>query len=251
MYVDTRPRRRAPIITVAATVLAVIAAIMACGAGAADAAIAPAFKVNGYFLNGSRGFSGSSAGPVSLSVAGLQTYEASEGCSVSGSMAGSSTPGTAGTLEGTKVLCQGMHIVGNSTCVVKTQGASKGGEFAFNSLKGSLVWLGSTGSAAGVLLEPSTVGGAWATFVISGCALAETYKFTGTAVMALSPEATEALAIQGSLPSAPIRSYWDSAEPRTKTTIGGLRQGTKEVVMSGSFDAWLNSGERFGVFGHS
>lgn len=246
MIVNSRWTRRMPKFAVALSVIAIVA-VMSAGASAAQAAVYPAFKTEGGFVNYFRGVSGATTGPLTMAVPGMVNYEASEGCTISGGLNGG--PSAPGRVEGVKIVCQGMHIVG-SACVIKTPFATKSGEFVFNSLKGSLVWLNSTGSAAGLLLSP-TSGEKWATFTISGCALAETWSISGTALMPLSPEETEVASLEGTLSSPAITSYWTNDDSRTQRSIGGLRYGTKAMTLIGAVQLWQTSGHKTGVFGRS
>jgi hypothetical protein len=212
-----------------------LTAVLAFGAVVASGAqAAPGYKVQGAFLEGGKteSIAGAGAGAVTFKVtAGGPTFEASGGCTLTGSIVGTFP----GTTSDTRLQCAGVKVSseGGAGCIVQSAGAP-GGVIATNYLSGTL-WGFESGSTAGLEFVPKT-GKSFSllSFWVTGCSLEKYYEFYGKIRGQFGSVKTEALANTLTFDKAGL-------------TYGS---GGKEVQMTGASSIALGSGKKWGVFPH-
>jgi hypothetical protein len=107
-------------------------------------------------------------------------------------------------------------------------GCSVASSVTTNALSGFLMMDPSGGTTTFVLFQPVISGGSWFTFTVSGCALAGSYKVTGTLTCETSPTGTAVV-------KQPLK-----CNAASQTTGGGsLKVDTNPATFTGTLKAWL------------
>jgi hypothetical protein len=178
-------------------------------------------------------------------------------CVTTGRIVGSAaeTPGTG--KEG-KLKCTGVTVMEGPTCTVSS-GTEAAGTIVSNPLKATLVWLNSTGSAAGLKFQPESVE-EFVKVKIAGRGLAGEYPVKGEGIGKLLPVATEVVAGELEFPKlgegtvncvAPntIAAHFSNASPtRVSTATIHLTFKAQIANLCGNNKVELVSGEKAGVF---
>jgi hypothetical protein len=161
----------------------------------------------------------------------VEFTSASGNCQLSGGMLNGTTAEAPDTITGA-LKCTSMVVEKPANCSVSSPGQAAGTVLT-NALKGTLVWLESTGGQAGILIKPSS-GTELAKLVFSGskCALAEVESpLKKEAIAKLTPVEEEVETATASLPGTPILNWWSNAETRSKETISQLTLGTSSATL--------------------
>jgi hypothetical protein len=235
--------------------LVAILAFSALSVGAASAAEAPRWKVNGTYIGAgtSKAFTTTSTNEVVLSFkSGFYLASPAGECTQTGEIEGSAA-GAPGTKKNVVLTCKKVKVFETAgkkelvNCTVKSAGAEVG-TIKTNSLKGTLVWLNASGAAAGDLVEP-TSGTNWATIEILGaaCAAAQKANITGQGINQFLPVDEEVETAQLAFPSTAILNYYNNETSRAKQTISQLKYGAVTATLSGNFNLSLTSKEKMGV----
>jgi hypothetical protein len=228
--------------------LVAVLALSALVASAASATEAPRWKVNGaYPVPGvAKPFTATSTSEVVLSGAGAKFRSPAGKCSTTGEIenGGVTEPGKE---KNVVLTCKNVTIAETSGCIIHSPGA-EAGTVTTNTLKGTLVWLKGSGSAAGELLEAAS-GTTLATIEVSGsgCAAANTYPVTNAVIDEFLPVEKESATSELVFPGTPILKYWTNDASRAERTITRLKVLGANATLSGKFSFSLNSKESVGV----
>lgn len=228
------------------TVLAVFA--LCAVAVASASANTPRYKVaKAYLGSGVTETINGSSSSAKLAAPKLGLNLNSTGCTTTGKIVGSAA-GSPGTNKEITLTCVGVTVEGAATCKVHSPGQAAG-TVKTNLLSSELVWLASTGNAAGDRFFPTTAGGAFVEIIIESCAAAGTYPVKGESIGQVLPVATEATTGSLVFPTTAVTKYWTGDEPnRVEHTSGGLTLGGQAATFSSTFSVSLASGKAFGVF---
>lgn len=234
-------------IKTSAMALALAMAFSTIAASAADAELAPRWKVTGAFLaNGAtKNYTATLTSPGTLSVPGLFTYELPS-CSLTGKIVGSGAKAP-GTIKESVLSCEEIKVPGAPACEVSPIVTEK--------IEGKLGWMESTGEANVAIFEPEAAGGNFSTILVEECPLEGEYPFTGGFVGSLTPAATEAaestLAFGGSDTPTTEHYFTGKTSPcagaRETMQSPGLLFGGRPMVLAGTFKFELTTGEKAGI----
>lgn len=225
------------------------AAVMALGVvvtSAANAELAPRWKMEGSFLSAAavKLYSATLEGTAVLEVPGLLTLE-STSCSITGFAVGSFAK-QAGSQKESVLSCEEPKVKGAPSCLVEN--------VVTQNMKGVLGWMEETGESNILTFESEF--GNLTTISIEGCALEGEYPVTGATVGTLEPAAKEVL--EGTLRiggagDSTTTSHWftgaTTSGKRTAMSSPLLQFGGRPAKLSGTFDIGFFLGwEKVGVF---
>ncbi|MBS1845088.1 MAG: hypothetical protein JST53_11780 [Actinobacteria bacterium] len=234
-------------------------AFSAIAAGSAFANSAPRWKVNEAFLgNGVEESIEAVSSTETLlrvpKVVGLNLKNASGNCTLTGKIVGSAAENP-GTGKGGVYTCSGVSVEEAPVCTVNGTGT-----ITTKALKGTLVWLASTGQKAGFKFTPET-GTEFAKFEITGaeCSVAGTYTVSGEVIAELLPEATNVIEGEVKLPALPkascttanrITTWFNNATTRVSQTLASpLVVGANPAAICGTAKGFIpGKTKKIGVF---
>lgn len=224
----------------------VVVSLTALAAPAAQAELAPRWKVAGAFLGSgaTKSYTATLTGAATLEVPGLMTLESSS-CSVTGKIVGSAAK-TESTHKESVLECKTIAVKGAPACEVTNIVTSK--------MKGQLGWMEATGES-NVLTFEAESGSSLTTVLIEECALEGEYPVTGGTVATLTPTATEAteatLAAGGSDTKTTENWFTGKTIPecgREFMTSPALVFGGRTSKLTATFTLKLSPAEKFGGF---
>jgi hypothetical protein len=246
--------------------LAAVAAVFAFSAIAAASALAagdaPRWTISGVTpTSGNTAFTATSTGSAGgatakLEVPGLFTLtNPASKCTATGNIAGSAA-NTSGSVNNMVLRCHEVDIEGLPNCVLEDETDTVPGTITTENLKGTNVWLESTGDRTGVTFTPTTAGGPFAKLLVTTKAGAPepcvfvglTTKIEGSIVAEVETPNTDATTQALNFPNPPITETWTNATPRVKVaTADGLKVGGKAATFTNTFDIALTGSPSWGV----
>jgi hypothetical protein len=231
-----------------------LVAVLALGAAVANAAplrVAPSWQVKGSVMETgvAKPFSGTNTTEFAFKLsAGYRAYAAAGNCTESGELFGAAR-GTPGKKTNLSITCNNVKssVV---NCTVNSPGAPAG-TVVTKPLRSMLVWLGSTGSAAGDLIEPVS-GTTLAELEFGGAACAVNTEgvpmvVKGRLIDEVLPTSGEVTSVN--LPATNITSYYNNELSRRQQKITPLKIAGGNATAPGTFGFALSSKEAIGVAG--
>jgi hypothetical protein len=232
--------------------IAVLGAVWSADAQANEA---PEWLVNELplALSKTAEFSAKNTSAITLNATGLgiELSAPTGDCSIFGQLKGTEAE-AADVTESTILSCTGVTLPTAANCSVHS-GSEASGVVKTNTLKGTLVWLEKTTSAAGVLLKPAS-GTELAKITIEKkegktCAISGTYVVAKEVIAKFLPVEKEAETAELNFPSTAVLKDWSNAGPRVEQKIEQLTFGGKAATLAGSFSMNLQAGGKVGVDG--
>lgn len=242
-----KPFRLAPSISVLAVVIAVAAVL----APAAQGFFSPRWHVNKAFLAAGtkKSYIASSNEGTAIILEGWGvTIKAPKGeCVMVGKIVGSAglEPGT--QVEAT-LACTSVTVSAPANCFVRTQGEEIG-TLLFGPLKSTLVWMSSGGVSSGSLYAAETKAGI-GVIEISGntCGKNGVYPLAGEILGRFNPIEEEASTATETFQEPPDLIWWDNLVPRNPHKVTQLNISGSPVIFRTVFSFSLNPAEPVGVF---